>query len=577
MRPTYIPPHRRTSDSSEIEPSPLTKSIPTKHPSSPYSNLTSSQSPDSLSLNPSLLAERLTPRYPTSRLGHGDGLSLQDRLVRLSGERAFVEPARAIPVRSRHFPRRQNPENVPPSDELYDYLGEQIEVVNTKAEHPDITFEGVEMVGSYSWIGGEEPTILVPGCPRTWDDNVHVGKVKRDVDLGMTDIADENLAHLLPHLSPVEPIFHAVTPDKLHDVDIIIDRSNLRKLFHLALSHDNLSLSPPQSRRWRMTAECLGEMVVFHRWETYDRLRPFPLDSHGHNVAYKLARTTTPRDVDRQLDRCRGLVRYRFAGLVLLVSFDVDAVLSSVSPSTVHNPSYKSEHQSISLSTTRIQPTSMIPGKSLRVIPSGYPEISLESILEIKTRSLMKIIDKDIPDMYTQLVLSQTPTVYLARHVGGDFSGDRVDRLKLCDEPFVGVAAKMQGALRRVGGMLREMVNIVKARKTVGFVWDDQELRGYTMMKRMPELSRRTLDMLDEMMVLGIGSLTFDSIQKQNEEDQSDAGTLIDVDANRDDTSVFSHAASWKSDVLSDLEELFRDVHGEEAHEIDEVAGIAGL
>lgn len=333
----------------------------------------------------------------------------------------------------------------------------------------EIDFIDVKMIGSYSWVEGPRPTIVVPGCPRVWREDHKVCKVKRGQELGLMDIADQNAYHCLPHISPWEPIFHAVDDTRdLQQLDIITDRGNLRKLFRLALGDYHRDPNPHKTV-WRFDAEVVGSTVVLHRWETRSKRTPFPLDKRGFGVAYHFAKTCPAQhnDVAEEVTATQGLVRYRFGGLNLLVRFDIDAVLpeDTAATSVVEPIPYASRAGS--------SPT-------LLVKRCSAPPISHNSLLHIATRAIDSDRPADDSEFTGQLVFSQTPRFLIARHRAGDFSEGFFDRQRLDQPPLLHRVAAFNWVLRRVAGLLRQIVDAVRQRGDLAFICEKGKLSMYT-------------------------------------------------------------------------------------------------
>ena len=315
-----------------------------------------------------------------------------------------------------------------------------------------------------------------------WREEQQVGKLKNGRELGLMDIADrahshwavgpgslaENAYHCLPHLSPWEPIFHAVDDAQdLRQLDIITDRGNLRKLFRLALG-DYLPKSQSSKRVWRFDAEVVGSTVILHRWETRSKRTPYPLDKNGFGVAYHLAKTSSVESNERTdvVTATQGLVRYRFGGLNLLVRFDIDTVL----PEDPAAPG---------LAPTPLFSSGAIKTSSLVVKRYSCPPISHERLLHIATRCLDGDRPEDDSEFTGQLVFSQTPQFGIARHRAGDFSEGDVTRYRLDKPPLNHRVAAFDWVLRRVAGLLRQIVDAVRQREDLAFVCEKGKLSMY--------------------------------------------------------------------------------------------------
>ncbi|KAJ5449523.1 uncharacterized protein N7458_005972, partial [Penicillium daleae] len=244
---------------------------------------------------------------------------------------------------------------------------------NVEKIGPSIT--KVEHLSSYNWIESPSPTIAVPGCPPLWSPPKTRKKVPKDS--GLIYIAQNAFRH--PE-SPLEPLFRSLYIENpsynIHQVDLITDRNNVRKL----------------------------------------------LSGYGHE--FEKAFTTI------QVSGSTGhhrIISYNFGGLKFIVRYETDAYVDDVSKPQSHSVDSKNEsflNMMENLSLSRTENHSRVPTESKLVIQEEGKPVSIKSTLEIKTRVSHKPIN--IQEVLPQLWVSQTPNLVRAYHNGGMFGPPEV-------------------------------------------------------------------------------------------------------------------------------------------------------
>jgi hypothetical protein len=263
-------------------------------------------------------------------------------------------------------------------------------------------------------------------------------------------------------------MFHSFnSPSDLLGVQLITDRNALRKIYRLFTPGTVFDRKP-----FRIDARKIGNVVIFTRWETPDMRDPVPPHPSCYAQSYALA--TIKRQLERAVSNHR-MVRYEFAGLQIVVRFQLDAVIEAcptqVDLSTSHG---------ISVDSSTGSPMSSTSGRSLLPLPKSsedknrfrihrtpYPSPPLSSFMEKKTRSFKGKLDYVV--IYSQLVFSQTPHLYVARHSHGHFSA--VDKISLGQGELKDIAEATEGIMAKTAGMIKEMMNVVEEEGEVSFVW----------------------------------------------------------------------------------------------------------
>lgn len=291
------------------------------------------------------------------------------------------------------------------------------ELTNVEKIGPSIT--NVEHLSSYNWIESCSPTIAVPGCPPLWSPPKASKKVPKDS--GLIYIAQNAFRH--PE-SPLEPLFRSLYIENpsynIHQVDLITDRNNVRKL----LSFINPNLTRNGREPFTIDIEITNNTAIFCRAETETHTLVGPHDFRGYGHEFEKAFTTT------QVSGSTGhhrIISYNFGGLKFIVRYETDAYIDEVSK--LQSYSVDSENETFlnmmeTLSLSRPENHPRLPTKSKLVIQEKGKQVSIKSTLEIKTRVSHKPIN--IQEVLPQLWVSQTPNLVRAYHSRGIFGPPEV-------------------------------------------------------------------------------------------------------------------------------------------------------
>ena len=315
----------------------------------------------------------------------------------------------------------------------------------------------VQPLSSYNWIEAPlgTPTIVVPGSPAQWAVPPVSRRLKKDS--GLTYIAQNAARH--PE-SPLEPLFRAVYITRpsfdIKSIGVVTDRNNIRKL---------LSFVDPASTKngieaFTINIEMVQNTAIFCRDEakTMEYIGPQEFRGYGHEFerAYTISQISGSTGHHR-------IISYCFGGLNFIVRHETDGYVGSDKRISTKcrddaEDSISDLFGTLSLSSS-IQAPGVTPGSKLVVKEEGE-EISLESTLEIKTRTLYKPLE--IADVAAQLWISQTPKLVRAYHQNGTFQRPVVEDVAAAIKSW---ERRKQNELRKLAALIQEIISLVKGCK----------------------------------------------------------------------------------------------------------------
>ncbi|EEP79707.1 predicted protein [Uncinocarpus reesii 1704] len=176
-----------------------------------------------------------------------------------------------------------------------------------------------EYAGSYNWLDNSVPTILIPGAPPVWTPIRGPHQLKQDKG---KYFRDQNSARWRKH--PLEPAIRAVLDYNPkfdpEDIDVVTCAGILGSLFKFASS-------VPWTFGFDM--EKVGKTVFIVRREK----KPDEIIEgvYGYGHTFPEANTSWDTSVKNSVSHQR-IIRYRFAGLNLLVRYEADGYF----PNMVH-------------------------------------------------------------------------------------------------------------------------------------------------------------------------------------------------------------------------------------------------
>lgn len=310
-----------------------------------------------------------------------------------------------------------------------------------------VQLRNVKPLASYSWIEGRTPSIVVPGCPRIWQNTI-VTTVPADTGV---HYLDRNTS-FMGHRPSLTPIFAAV--DSLHDdfqyrdLDLVTDRNNLRKLLRC--------IDRQQDKTFRIDIDLLGKTCLFTRRE--ETLVETIKEFRGYGHEYELAATKPRRGSEGEISHHR-IVRYEFGGLKVLLRYEVDACTEPES----EDDSLLASFSALSVGTrgapTLSKDSAFSTCFGVRVkMSSPRSVVPQSSIIEIKTRAAHK--ELDWKEFYPQLYLSQTFHLYLAKHTRGTFG--RVEKFQLNSQGMAVHARGAEAAMAKLEVLLSAVLKAVR-------------------------------------------------------------------------------------------------------------------
>lgn len=333
----------------------------------------------------------------------------------------------------------------------------------TRDPEEEVDITDVVALGSYNWVDHTIPTIVIPGNPAMWKEPEL--PLQLDPDSGNSFI-DQNTARL--PLNPLEPMLRAisVTQKQLgndfnladESIDVVTDRNNLRKLMRfITFNGPNRDPRPGSNRPFRIDVQLApnGRTLVLTRRDekTIDDSTRFK--GYGHNfeknttehIAPFLATNHTRTLISRlESTGYHRITCFNLSGLRLLVRYEVDAMISAPPVNTSADDA-GSEDELDDLSKALAQtsltntPTAKpgpkpffkkpativeLPGSELRHVIHGEL-VPQAQVLELRT--LKSVFEVTWTDLYPQLLLSQTPTVKVAKQLDG-----RIDSIQTYTE-----------------------------------------------------------------------------------------------------------------------------------------------
>ncbi|KIY65405.1 hypothetical protein CYLTODRAFT_424363 [Cylindrobasidium torrendii FP15055 ss-10] len=252
-----------------------------------------------------------------------------------------------------------------------------------------ISITDLRCIGSYNWQESEQPTMIVPGSPRIWNESSSLPTVAASTK---DHVLDENRLHL--PATPLLPIFLAVSPTfDWPSVDIITDRNNLQKLF---------SWVQGRAMKFRIDVERAGDSdtVLLTRWE--EQVTVSAPEGANYGEGFQRAATTTAPGCESAAMGYHRIVSYNLGGVCLVVRSRVEACLPGA-PEDGASESF---------------PPSDYAEPILNVVHAGCnpPESSLIELVTKKKKG-----NGGWRQRYEKMFFGQTAAIYIAYHDDGKF------------------------------------------------------------------------------------------------------------------------------------------------------------
>ncbi|KAF8417924.1 geranylgeranyl pyrophosphate synthetase [Tirmania nivea] len=301
-------------------------------------------------------------------------------------------------------------------------------VADLKKPATSVSKKDFEFLSSYNWSelkSGKlsNSTIIVPGCPSSWEPPALPKAVRPDHGLVFVD---QN-AYQHPNI-PLEPLLQALYITKpsfdLNKVQIITDRNNLRKLFEVVCGEKH--------RDFEIAVEIVNNTALFTRLEqcTSELIGRQEFRGYGHEFEKEF--TKYPSSVNGSTGHHR-IVSYSFGGLNMVVRFEADGALPPARNPvgiTKGTPARSSGLILPDLSSLSLEgrPPRTTPASSGHGTPASTSRLAVmkagelvpqDRILEIKTRAEHRAIG--IPECMPQLWFSDTRNLFIGLHNRGTF------------------------------------------------------------------------------------------------------------------------------------------------------------
>ncbi|PYI32144.1 geranylgeranyl pyrophosphate synthetase [Aspergillus indologenus CBS 114.80] len=353
-------------------------------------------------------------------------------------------------------------------------------------ESPRIT--SCEYLTSYTWLGRESPSIIIPGIAFHPRDGLGTSTLTNPISLGEPPVwtpptedrqlqpdcgeylRDPNTARYPAY--PWEAAFTAIEKQcpeyDLANTDIVTCSSTLGNLNRFARGVD---------KSFRFVLETVGDTVFFVRRENSPKDLIPDVRGYGHTF---LDEYTTWRPDLAGSESHQRIIQYDFGGLHFLVRFESDGYI----------PEKRSQRQECSSSDgERRMPNETLEAEVARLIGKlggdhtpeptqssgdlkvreGGRLISQSAIIDIKTRSMFdfqtRTVKKeiDMTDLTPRLWVSQIPTLVVAYHDRGLFTDIRVQDMR---EQITQWERDKQELLGRLAWILHELVQYAKSSMT---------------------------------------------------------------------------------------------------------------
>lgn len=286
-----------------------------------------------------------------------------------------------------------------------------------------VEITGSRYLGSYSWLKGRKPAILVPGAPRIWSHRPTPFTLPPDSSY---QVCDFNALRLPPY--PLLPIFIAVDAFDWASADVVADCHSLLCLTAFANG---------QRRDFRMDLQLAGSKTILcTRWEPRVLMNANP-GGYGRN--FELMRTRPALGCEHAASHHR-VITYDLAGMKMVVRAEVDACLPDPD------------------------------GKAAYV-----QEVPQSALVELTTKSSSRNRRWPYKDM--QMCLSQTPNLIYGVHQNGVFN-EVVKKKKNLDNVKDHRESKLR-LLRRVLEDVQQLVIRSGPRGRLTLVYEDTVMKVY--------------------------------------------------------------------------------------------------
>ncbi|KAH9480395.1 hypothetical protein JR316_0006993 [Psilocybe cubensis] len=339
-------------------------------------------------------------------------------------------------------------EELPPDRDIMEGLVDTplspISVPDIDSDQEEIQVTDCSFIGSYSWLKGDSPAILVPGSPPLWQNRPVPYTIPPDTGV---QYVDQNGFRMPKQI--LLPLIEAVNKVKKMEfdwssVDFVTDRNNLRKITRWVGRGD--------VRDFRIDLQLAGnKTVLMNRWEKRTR-EVFSGRTYG--FSFEKASTSHTPECKDSVGHHR-IIAYDLNGLKMVVRFEVDAAIPP--PAKYPRRSISSiDELTASINKIALSRASSQSGK-LQIYEGGS-QVSSTAVVELTTRSQnnIKLNGFDWKEAYPQLFFSQTAHHFLAIHNRGRFVD--IQKRKLSSDELQAVQEDSQVELKKV----RRALDLIK-------------------------------------------------------------------------------------------------------------------
>jgi hypothetical protein len=245
--------------------------------------------------------------------------------------------------------------------------------INNAETAEKVCLTNYQQVASYNWTEKQVPTILVPGRPPKWSPPSLPTTLQNDK--GQVFI-NQNGARSSNPMAPIFSALQVMYPDQslrdvcdMRSVDLITDRSNLRKLCYFA--------SGQVRQGFRIDVEIVEQTMVFTRREERNTFvcKGDKLAGYGHEFEKNFL------EYEKSVEGSTGhhqVAAYDIGGMKWMVRFEVDGYLGSEEQGNdlnlaIQNLKIDTEPTVIQkvLGITVIQKSSAVPPESILEVKTG--------------------------------------------------------------------------------------------------------------------------------------------------------------------------------------------------------------
>lgn len=276
-----------------------------------------------------------------------------------------------------------------------------------------VTATPARLISTYNTLSGKNDDIVVGGTAPTWKNVALPLKLSKDDRQGISKVPDYPFQPAVSAAISMNPNF------KLDDVDIVINRGDLRKLLKYTTFDDQGS--------FRMNLYMVKNTLFIESGTRGGQHWGSSETGWGHK--FEKAFTSYPEHLQKSSAHMRTLV-YNFGNLRMAVLFEVDARYEDVQSATA---------DASALATQMTMPQS--------------------TAAELKTVQGNSSFDRVENNNFDQLWFGRTPWLIMGRHTNGTFKEVEVRNLS---DYFEGFAKQYQDCLRKMVTVLTRLRAAVK-------------------------------------------------------------------------------------------------------------------